>query len=121
MQRKIHPINVAAAKLQEIGVQPARVQGFLEAPGVDGRHVCLFDPDGAYYLFGFDIPGCSPENREKIQVIFLRVPATAAWIADQIGWQLEKVENLPVVGPRLDDVEWVDFTPSAIFSIPAQH
>lgn len=121
MQRKIHPINLAAAKLREIGVQPARVQGFLDEPGVDGRQVCLSDPDGAYYLFGFDTPGCTPDNREKIQVLFLRVPETAAWIADQIGWQLETVEMLPSARPCPPDVEWVDHVPAAIFSMPVKH
>jgi len=103
--------------LQSIGVRHAPIQAFGEdgrISGLDGRFVCIFDPPGPYYILGFENDGAerASPNREKIQVLFWQCAETASAIADVIGWNVEKIEKLPVVGPGSEKFDPVS---SAIF------
>jgi hypothetical protein len=97
----VHPMQAAELKLQELGIQHAPIQGFSEGPDVDGRYVGAWDEPGAYYVLGGvdNQRAMHKGNDGKIQLLFLQCPENAHQVADQIGWQVEKIEPLPSVGP----------------------
>lgn len=112
-----HPLNAAEAKLFELGIKHAPIQGFLECGGVDARFVTLQEQPGVYYILGIDNAG-AVSTAEKIQLIFMAVPVNAQEIADALGWKLEKVEDLPinrdvVTIPPLPVYDGLTTTPSA--------
>lgn len=121
-----HPMQYAEQKLQQLDVRHAPIQAFGEdgkIAGLDGRFVCAFDPPGIYYILGCDNAAerGSSENREKIQLIFwrsqnrasaLQLPLssamdTAAAIAAAIGWKVESISKIPVVGPESENIKSV--------------
>ncbi len=113
--KRNHPMQEAESLLQKAGVRHAPIQATGEDDqihDVDGRFVCIIDPPGPYYILGFESGAESGSpNREKIQVLFWRCQEAARAIADAIGWDVEKIEQLPVVGPG---AEKFDPVPSAI-------
>lgn len=109
----------AESLLQKLGIRHAPIQAFGEddkISGLDGRYVCIMDPPGPYYILGCDneISRDSP-NREKIQIIFWRCLQTATKIANLIGWDIEEIKKMPVVGPGSEKIKPVS---SAIFVMP---
>lgn len=114
--KRNHPMQDAETILQKIGVRHAPIQALGEddkISGLDGRFVCIIDPPGPYYILGFENGGeYDSPNREKIQVLFWQCLETASAIAKAIGWDVEKIEQLPANGPGSENFDPVS---SAIF------
>ena len=84
-------MTVVQQQLESLGVKHAPIQ---ENP--KRRYVTTETPPGIYYILKGDNPGDWDSLVGRLQLIFVDVPETASWIADKIGWDVEKVEPLPV-------------------------
>lgn len=105
----------AHAKLDALAVKHAPMQRFLDSPNDEcGREVCMRDEPGVYYLLDIDNDGSAMKTGfRRIQLLFLNVHPHAEHYAAQIGWDIERIEVLPVVGQEHPGVH------SAILCRPA--
>lgn len=90
-------LEKAARQLEAIGVIHAPIECEGLKPGHYHRFVTLQCRPGVYYIRGDDNVPDAPV--EKLQLIFLDVPEMAAHFAEQIGWKIEIVEQIPTAMP----------------------
>lgn len=98
-QHPTHPMQTAELALQELGFKHAPIQGYTNGT-LDGRYVGHWNDPGGYYLLGgIDNRDGRIEDLGKIQLLFLQCPENAHQVAEQMGWQVERIEQLPSVAP----------------------